>query len=251
MLGVDRQEIVNKVFSKKKGEFFMSQKPVLQGIKACVFDAYGTLFDFNSAVGKYRDRFGDKADQVSALWRTKQLEYTWLLSLMKQHKDFWQVTQDALDYALDAFGITDRNLRNDLIGAYLQLDSYPDVPETLRTLKRHGLRLVILSNGSPTMLEAAVKSSKLGDVIEIALSVEQVGVYKPDPRVYRLAEDSLKIKGNEIAFLSANAWDAVGAANARLRVVWINRFGQHRERLPSQPDAEIKSLTELPVLLGF
>jgi 2-haloacid dehalogenase len=229
----------------------MSQRPVLPNIKACVFDAYGTLFDFNSAVGKYRDRFGDKADQISALWRTKQLEYTWLRSLMRQHKDFWQVTQDALDYALDAFGIADQNLRNDLIGAYLQLDSYPDVPETLRILKSHGFRLVILSNGSPAMLEAAVKSSKLGNVIETALSVEQVGIYKPDPRVYRLAEDSLELKGNEIVFLSANAWDAVGAANAGLRVVWINRFGQRRERLPSQPDAEIKSLRELTTLLGF
>jgi 2-haloacid dehalogenase len=230
---------------------FMSQKSLFQNIKACVFDAYGTLFDFNSAVGKYRDRFGDKADQVSALWRTKQLEYTWLRSLMRQHKDFWQVTQDALDYALDACGIAHRDLRNDLIDAYLHLEPYSDVPETLRTLKSHGLRPAILSNGSPAMLEAAVKSSKLEDVIEAALSVEQVGVYKPDPRVYRLAEDSLKLRGEEIVFLSANAWDAVGAANAGLRVVWINRFGQRRERLPSQPDAVIKTLLDLPELLGY
>ncbi len=229
----------------------MSQKPLLPGVKACVFDAYGTLFDFNSAVGKYRDRLGDKADQVSALWRTKQLEYTWLRSLMRQHKDFWQVTQDALDYALDAFSIKDPNLRSDLIGAYLALECYPDVPETLRLLKKKGLKLAILSNGSPPMLEAAVKSSKLENIIETRLSVEDVGVYKPDPRVYRLAEDSLKIKVAEIVFLSSNAWDAVGAANAGLQVAWINRFGQRRERLPSQPNAEIKSLAELPSLLGF
>ncbi len=228
----------------------MVQNPLFPGIKACVFDAYGTLFDFNSAVGKYRSRLGDQADPVSALWRNKQLEYTWLRSLMGKHEDFWQVTQDALDYALDAFGVSDRSLRNDLIGAYLQLDSYPDVPETLHALKRHGLRLFILSNGSPMMLEAAVKSSGLGDRIEAALSVEQVGIYKPDPRVYRLAQDTLMVRGDEIVFLSANAWDAVGAASAGLRVVWINRFGQRREHLPAQPDAEIKSLTELPDLLG-
>jgi len=229
----------------------MSQQKVIRGIKACVFDAYGTLFDFNSAVGQFRDRFGGKADQVSALWRTKQLEYTWLRSLMRQHADFWQVTQDALDYALEAFGIDDRPLRDGLIAAYLQLLPYPDVPETLRTLKGKGVRLVILSNGSPAMLMAAVKSSGLSELIETALSVEQVGVYKPDPRVYRLAEEKLALSGKEIAFLSANAWDAAGAANAGLRVVWINRFGQRRERLPAGPDAEITSMAELPALLGF
>jgi 2-haloacid dehalogenase len=229
----------------------MTHKPVFRDIKACVFDAYGTLFDFNSAAGKYRDRFRDVADQVSALWRTKQLEYTWLRSMMGQHEDFWQVTQEALDYALDAFSIGDENLRNDLIGAYLQLDCYSDVPDTLRTLKKEGVKLAILSNGSPRMLEAAVQSSHLEEIIELLLSVEAVGVYKPDRRVYRYAEDSLKLTGREILFLSANAWDAVGAANAGLRVAWINRFGQRRERLPSQPDAEIKSLAELPILLGF
>lgn len=228
----------------------MTQKQLFPHVKACVFDAYGTLFDFNSAAGKYRNRLGNQADQISALWRTKQLEYAWLRSLMGRHEDFWQVTRDALDYALDASGVSDRSLRDDLISAYLHLDSYPDVPETLPVLKRHGLRLLILSNGSPMMLEAAVKSSRLGDIIEAALSVEQVGIYKPDPRVYRLAQDNLKVKGDEIVFLSANAWDAVGAANAGLRVVWINRFGQRREHLPSQPDAEIKSLAELPALLG-
>ncbi len=228
----------------------MVRQPVFEGVKACVFDAYGTLFDFNSAVGKFREAIGGKSDQVSALWRTKQLEYTWLRSLMRRHEDFWHVTGDALDYALDAFGIADRKLRDSLIGAYLSLAPYPDVAETLRILKTGGLRLVILSNGSPAMLEAAVKSSKLSDLIEAAISVEQVGVYKPDPRVYRLAEDDLGLQGREIVFLSANAWDAVGAANAGLRVVWINRFGQRRERLPAQPDAEIASLTELPALLG-
>jgi len=216
-----------------------------------VFDAYGTLFDFNSAVGRHRERLGNVADQVSALWRTKQLEYTWLRSLMGKHAEFWQVTQDALDYALDAFAVTDRNLRNDIINTYLELDCYPDVKGTLKKLKTGGLQLVILSNGTPAMLDAAVKSSGLVDLIDRILSVEEVGIYKPDQRVYRLATDRLNLQAKQIVFLSANAWDAVGAANAGLRVAWINRFGQRRERLPSQPDVEIKSLAELPTLLGI
>ncbi len=227
----------------------MSQNPSFRNIRACVFDAYGTLFDFNSAAGRHRERLGNVADQVSALWRTKQLEYTWLRSLMGKHAAFWQVTQDALDYALDAFAVTDRNLRNDIINTYLELDCYPDVRGTLQTIKSSGLQLVILSNGTPAMLEAAVKSSGLTDLIERILSVEEVGIYKPDPRVYRLATDRLNLQAKQIVFLSANAWDAVGAANAGLRVAWVNRFGQRRERLPSQPDVEIKSLAELPALM--
>jgi 2-haloacid dehalogenase len=229
----------------------VSQKFLFQNIKACVFDAYGTLFDFNSAVGRHRERLGNVADQVSALWRTKQLEYTWLRSLMGKHAEFWQVTQDALDYALDAFAVTDRNLRNDIINTYLELDCYPDVKGTLKKLKAGGLQLVILSNGTPAMLDAAVKSSGLTNLIDRILSVEEVGIYKPDQRVYRLATDRLNLQAKQIVFLSANAWDAVGAANAGLRVAWINRFGQRRERLPSQPDVEIKSLAELPTLLGI
>jgi len=229
----------------------VSQKFLFQNIKACVFDAYGTLFDFNSAVGRHRERLGNVADQVSALWRTKQLEYTWLRSLMGKHAEFWQVTQDALDYALDAFAVTDRNLRNDIINTYLELDCYPDVKGTLKKLKAGGLQLVILSNGTPAMLAAAVKSSGLSDLIDRILSVEEVGIYKPDPRVYRLANDRLNLQAKQIVFLSANAWDAVGAANAGLRVAWINRFGQRRERLPSQPDVEIKTLADLPALLGI
>lgn len=229
----------------------MSQKFLFQNIKACVFDAYGTLFDFNSAVGRHRERLGNVADQVSALWRTKQLEYTWLRSLMGKHAEFWQVTQDALDYALDAFAVTDRNLRNDIINTYLELDCYPDVKGTLKKLKTGGLQLVILSNGTPAMLDAAVKSSGLTNLIDRILSVEEVGIYKPDQRVYRLATDRLNLQAKQIVFLSANAWDAVGAANAGLRVAWINRFVQRTERLPSQPDVEIKSLAELPTLLGI
>jgi 2-haloacid dehalogenase len=227
----------------------MPQKSLIPNIKACVFDAYGTLFDVHSAVGKYYERLGDVADQVSALWRTKQLEYTWLRSLMKKHVDFWQITRDGLDYALDVFNITDRQLRSDLIDAYLQLQCYPEVTDTLQKLKAGGRKIAILSNGSPAMLEAVVKSSGLADLVQTILSVETVGVFKPHPSVYQLAVDRLGVAAPEIVFMSSNAWDAVGATAFGLRVAWINRFDQRPERLPYQPDTEIKTLAELPGLL--
>ena len=223
----------------------------MQDIRACVFDAYGTLFDFNSAVAQHRARVGDVADRFSALWRTKQLEYTWLRSLMHRHADFERVTQDALDYTLDTFGIIDEKLRRDLIDAYLQLDVYPDVRDVLEKLRRAGMHTAILSNGSPMMLHAAVTSARIGSLIDEVWSVEQAGVYKPEPRVYQLAVDALRVRPDQIAFQSSNAWDAVGAARAGLRAVWINRFGHRPERLPAQPEAEIKSLSELPGLLGL
>ena len=227
----------------------MPQKTPIPNIKACVFDAYGTLFDVHSAVGKHDERLGDVAGQVSSLWRTKQLEYTWLRSLMKKHADFWQVTQDALDYALDVFNITDQQLRNDLINAYLELECYPEVPETLAKLKDSGRQIAILSNGSPAMLEAVVKSSGLEDLVQTILSVEMVGIFKPYPTVYQLSIDRLGATAAEIVFVSANAWDASGATAFGLRVAWINRFAQRPERLPYQPDVEIKTLAELPRLL--
>ena len=225
--------------------------PHWQNIRACVFDAYGTLFDFNSAVAQHRARLGENADRFSALWRTKQLEYTWLRSLMHRHADFWQVTQDALDYTLDTLGIGDNVLRRDLIDAYLHLAVYPDERAMLEKLKRAGVRTGILSNGSPMMLQAAVTSAKIETQIDHVWSVEQVGVYKPDPRVYQLAVNELGMPAGQIAFQSANAWDAAGAASCGLRVVWVNRFNQRREHLPATPDAEIKSLDELPGWLGF
>lgn len=228
----------------------MPQEFLIANIKACVFDAYGTLFDVHSAVGKYNERLGDISDQVSSIWRTKQLEYTWLRSLMKKHADFWQVTQDALDYALDVFNIKDKQLRNDLINAYLELECYPEVPDTLVKLKDSGRQIAILSNGSPAMLEAVVKSSGLEDLVQIILSVEMVGIFKPDPTVYQLAVDRLGVTAAEIVFMSSNAWDAVGATAFGLRVAWINRFAQRPERLPFQPDIEIKTLDELPGLLS-
>jgi len=226
----------------------MSTNPHFQGVRACVFDAYGTLFDVHSAIGRHRQRLGDSATQVSNLWRSKQLEYTWLRSLMERHADFWQVTSDALDYALDSFGIDDVELMNDLMKSYLRLDCYPEVPGTLRRLKVIGLQTAILSNGSPVMLDAAVTNSGLEGLVDRTFSVEEVGIYKPAPQVYRLASERLGLAAGEIAFLSANAWDIAGAANFGFRAVWINRFDQQWERLPFGPAFELKSLAELPVL---
>ncbi len=224
----------------------MSQNQKIPGIKACVFDAYGTLFDVHSAVGKHRARLGEIAEQVSSVWRTKQLEYTWLRSLMDRHADFWQVTREALDFAFDMHGVEDAELSMDLMDAYLQLTCYPEVPEALAELKERGFEMAILSNGTPAMLEAAVNNSRLQDVIPRIFSVETAGVFKPDPRVYQIAVDELDVKPEEIVFQSSNAWDAAGAAAFGFNVAWVNRFGQSPERLPGKPQIEIKDLSELP-----
>ncbi len=228
----------------------MSQNNQIDGIKACVFDAYGTLFDVHSAVSKYREQLGDAADPVSMLWRTKQLEYTWLRSLMKHHADFWQVTKDALDFAFDAQKIKDPDLKEDLMNAYLSLEAYVEVPDALFLLKTRGYKLAILSNGTPAMLESAVTNSGLADLIDMNLSVEDIGIFKPDPKVYQLAVDKLGLQAHEIIFQSSNAWDASGASAFGFNVAWINRFGQSKERLPGNPDFEIKTLMELTNILN-
>jgi len=222
-----------------------------QNIKACVFDAYGTLFDVHSAVGRHRARIGDAADAVSALWRGKQLEYTWLRSLMGRHADFWRITGDALDYALDAHDIDDAALREDLMNAYLALDAYPEVPEVLARLRDAGLQTAILSNGAPHMLEAGARSAGIDNLLDANLSIEDIGIYKPDPRVYQMAVDRLGVAPGEISFQSSNAWDAVGAATFGFQVAWVNRFSQRRERLTADPQAEIADLDKLLDVLGL
>jgi len=216
-----------------------------RNIKACVFDAYGTLFDVHSAVGRHEARIGASAGEVSALWRSKQVQYTWLRSLMARYVDFWQITGDALDYALDSHDIDDAGLRDDLMNAYLSLDAYPEVAAVLEKLKRAGMTTAILSNGSPGMLEAGVDSAGIGGFLDATLSVEELGVYKPDPRVYQLAVDRLGVPADRISFQSSNAWDAVGAATFGFRVAWVNRFGQRRERLTADPQVEITDLNML------
>jgi 2-haloacid dehalogenase len=223
----------------------------LENIRACVFDAYGTLYDFNSAPARCRDALGDKTERLSAEWRTKQLQYTWLRRLMGRYAPFWTVTGDALDYAMDTLGIDDPALRERLMGLYKTLDAFPEVTEVLTALKTAGLKVAILSNGSPEMLEAAARHTGCDRLVDASISVDALGVYKPDPRVYQLAVDRLGVPREAIAFQSSNAWDAVGAAAFGFRVVWINRYGQRRERLPAQPDLEVDSLRALPGLLGL
>ncbi|OLB72836.1 MAG: haloacid dehalogenase, type II [Alphaproteobacteria bacterium 13_2_20CM_2_64_7] len=227
----------------------MSTTP-LAGVQACVFDAYGTLFDFASAARGCRDVLGDAIEKLTALWRDKQLQYTWLRAVQGRHADFWQVTGDALDFALETLAIEKSGLRDRLMNLYLTLEPFPEVPEVLRRLKTAGLRTAILSNGSPMMLDAAVRESGLSTLLDAVLSVESVGVYKPHPKVYQLAVDRLGIPAAAIAFHSSNAWDAYAASAFGMRVVWCNRYGQRPERLPGKPDRMVRSLAELPALVA-
>jgi 2-haloacid dehalogenase len=226
----------------------MSSIP-LPGVQACVFDAYGTLFDFASAARSCRDVLGEAIDKLTVLWRDKQLQYTWLRAVQGRHADFWQVTSDALDFALETMELDKPGLRDRLMNLYLTLEPFPEVPEVLERLKASGLRTAILSNGSPMMLDAVVRASGLSTVIDAVLSVETVGVYKPHPRVYQLAVDRLGVPAGAIAFQSSNAWDAYAASAFGMQVVWCNRYGQRPERLPGKPDRSVRSLSELPALL--
>lgn len=219
-------------------------------IEACVFDAYGTLLDFNSAAARAKDVLGEKAESLSEIWRQKQLQYTWLRALMGAHAPFWQVTGDALDYALDTLRIADDGLRERLMQLYLTLDTFPEVSETLETLKDAGIKTAILTNGSPDMIKAGCRNAGIDGLLDAILSVEEVGVYKPHPSVYQLAVDRLGVARERISFQSSNSWDAAGAKYFGFRVAWCNRYGQRRERLPAEPDAEIKTLAELPAIVG-
>lgn len=221
----------------------------LQSTEACVFDAYGTLFDVHSAVAACKADIGPEADRLSKIWRQKQLEYSWLRSLMGIHADFEQVTADALDYAMALLGIEDKDMRTRLLSLYMTLSCYPEVPAALKRLRSMGLRTAILSNGSPRMLDAAVQSAGLADLLEMSLSVEDVGIYKPDPRVYQIAVDRLKLAPSSICFLSSNAWDIAGSSSFGFRAIWVNRSGAPRENLPGGPITEIPSLSLLPELL--
>jgi 2-haloacid dehalogenase len=222
----------------------------MAGIEACVFDAYGTLFDVHSAAARLRARVGDQAEALSELWRTKQLEYTWLRALMGRHADFWQVTGDALDYALGRTGV-DRAVREPLMQAYLTLDAHPEVPDMLRRLRAAGLKTAILSNGEPRMLAAGARSAGIDELLDAILSVEDVGVFKPHPKAYQLAVDRLAVRPDQIAFQSSNAWDVSGAAAFGLRAVWINRLGMPPEHLPGTAEHALGDLSELPALLGL
>ena len=225
--------------------------PALTNIDACVFDAYGTLFDVTVAAKNCQDDLGDQWTQLAQIWREKQLQYSWLRSLMNEYVSFWQVTQDALDYALATLKIGDADLRKRLLDIYLQLGAYPEVAGMLKTLKGAGFKTAILSNGSPEMLASAVANAGLDGVLDNVFSVEKLGIFKPDSRVYQMAVDDLGVPKERICFMSSNSWDACGGANFGFRVVWVNRFGQAEESLPGQQEHEITNLSELPPLFGL
>lgn len=224
--------------------------PVFAEVEACVFDAYGTLFDVHSAASRLKSEIGEKSEELSQLWRQKQLEYTWLRSLMGRHEDFWLVTGDALDFAMKRLGIENAGLRAKLMEMYLELDTYPEVADTLEKLRKSGRKTAILSNGAPSMLIAAAKSADIYHLFDGIYSVETVGIFKPHPSVYQIAVDSLKAAPNKIAFMSSNGWDAHGAGAFGFAVAWINRFSQPAELLPAPPPVQLGSLAELPALLG-
>jgi 2-haloacid dehalogenase len=222
----------------------------LSGTEICVFDAYGTLYDFNSAVARHRDAIGPKADALSEMWRSKQVQYTWLRNSMSTYSPFWQVTGEALDHCLAAVGIADKSVREKLMGAYLALDPFPEVPAMLAKLKKAGKRLAILSNGNPEMLDPMVKASGLADYFEAVISVDDAKIFKVDPKTYELVKKRTGIGADKVCFLSSNCWDAHGAAQFGFKVLWVNRGGVPEDNLPGKIVAQIKDLSHLPSELG-
>lgn len=223
----------------------------LSGIKVCVFDAYGTLFDFASAAEGCRDVLGDRTARLTALWRDKQVQYTWLRAAQGRHADFWRVTRDALDFTMEALGLDDPALAERLMSLYRTLKPFPEVPAMLRRLKDHGVPAAILSNGTPDMLADVVAASGIADLLDAVISVESVGVFKPHPSVYALVTDRFGVTPDEVAFQSSNGWDIHAASAFGFRTVWCNRTGQPRERLPGRIDHEVTSLAALPALIGL
>ncbi|MFC4353243.1 haloacid dehalogenase type II [Fodinicurvata halophila] len=215
----------------------------------CLFDAYGTLLDVHSAVKQHAEALGPQAESISALWRSKQLEYSWVHGLMGQHQDFWTLTQRALDHALAVYGIGDEAIRSNLLDAYLNLEAYPDAVAFLQHLKDNDIPTGILSNGSPDMLEPAVKAAGLSELLDTVLSIEEIGIYKPDPRVYQMACERFSVVPSSVIFMSSNPWDAAGAALFGFRVIWVNRNGMPQEYPDSPPLDELEDLSALANLL--
>ena len=216
----------------------------MENVKAIIFDAYGTLFDVNSAAEKCKDKIGDKWEGFANFWRTTQLEYTWLRSLMDRHKDFWQVTEDSLDKSIKVFNI-DPSMRNELLNLYKILSPYKEVPETLKTLKEKKFKLAILSNGTPSLLDELVKSNHLDNLFDDIFSIEQVGVYKPSSRVYDMPIKKYNINKSEVAFLSANTWDVSGGGNYGYQSIWVNRNNNIFDNLDFRPKYQITDLKKL------
>ena len=220
----------------------------MENVKAIIFDAYGTLFDVNSAAEKCKDKIGEKWEGFANFWRTTQLEYTWLRSLMERHKDFWQVTEDSLDKSMKVFNI-DPSMRNELLNLYKILSPYKEVPETLKTLREKNFKLAILSNGTPSLLDELVKSNHLDKLFDDIFSIEQVGVYKPSSRVYDMPIKKYNINKSEVAFLSANTWDVSGGGNYGYQSIWVNRNNNIFDNLDFKPKYQITDLNKLIQLL--
>ena len=216
----------------------------MKNIKAIVFDAYGTLFDVNSAAEKCKDKIGDKWEAFANYWRTTQLEYTWLRSLMKRHKDFWQVTEDSLDKSIKTYEI-DSSMRNELLNLYKILSPFKEVHEVLKSLKDKNLKIAILSNGTPSLLNELVKSNNLENIFDDIFSIEEVRVYKPDSKVYDIPIKKYNIKKNEVVFLSANTWDISGGGNYGYNSIWVNRKNNTFDNLDYVPKHQIKDLSKL------
>jgi len=222
-------------------------------ITTCIFDAYGTLFDVNSAARKAAHEPGNEAlvncwPALAADWRSKQLEYTWLRAVANAHDDFWKVTQDGLDWAMEKHGLSGDALRSRLMQLYAELSAYPEVPEMLKTLKNAGQKLAILSNGEPKMLQSAMESAGISDLLDDCLSVENVGVYKPHARVYDMVGDRFGCANDQVLFVSSNGWDAACATGYGFTVAWVNRMGNPVDRLPWKPAHILSDLTTIPEL---
>jgi 2-haloacid dehalogenase len=222
----------------------------LIGVRACVFDAYGTIFDFATAAARCAGVPEQQRASLASIWRDKQLQYTWLRTMQGRYVDFWQVTGDALDFAMDSLDLENTALRARLMNLYRTPDAFPEVPDVLRSLRQSGFVTAILSNGSPAMLESAIAGAGLADFFDDVLSADAVGAFKTHPKVYQYALDQLGVPALAVSYLSSNAWDAHGAADFGMQTVWCNRYGQRRERLPGAPAHEIRTLAELPGLLS-
>ena len=216
----------------------------MKNIKAIIFDAYGTLFDVNSAAEKCKDKIGINWEAFSNFWRTTQLEYTWLRSLMNRHKDFWQVTEDSLKKSMEAYKI-ETSMKNDLLNLYKVLSPFEEVLETLKSLKEKKYKLAILSNGTPELLNELVKTNNLESFFDDIFSIEEVGIYKPDAKVYDIPIKKYGIKKNEVIFLSSNTWDVSGGGNYGYQSIWVNRNKNIFDYLDYKPKNQINSLKDL------
>ena len=218
-------------------------------IKACIFDAYGTLFDVNAACRELSKEVGDNWEKLASLWRLRQVEYTWLRNSMDEYIDFWQITSDALDYAMETLGIKNNELREELLNLYLKLEAYPEVNDLLKKLKQRGLMTGILSNGSMKMLNSAVDNANIREYLDEILSVEECKIYKPSSKVYDLVKIKMQISKENVLFFSSNAWDMHAASNYGFKTIWVNRFNAKLERLPGKPIDIVNSLDKIDEII--